>query len=100
MVRNRSVETPRLIKPGGIPAPTPPSLQPDLFAGPPSSRAGPTPNRHAMRKAKHQRPSTATLLVKDEHLFYHRPMGSLEPRLTEVAYEEVQCKSALNAVKN
>src|SRR5258708_13781780 len=53
-----------------------------------------------MRKAKHQRPSTATLLVKDEHLFYQRPMGSLEPRLTEVAYEEVQCKSALNSVKN
>lgn len=27
-------------------------------------------------------------------------MGALEPRLTEVAYEEVQCKSALNQVKN
>jgi DNA repair photolyase len=27
-------------------------------------------------------------------------MGAIEPRLTEVAYEEVQCKSALNPVKN
>jgi DNA repair photolyase len=27
-------------------------------------------------------------------------MGAVEPRLTEVAYEEVQCKSALNPVKN
>jgi DNA repair photolyase len=27
-------------------------------------------------------------------------MGAIEPRLAEVAYEEVQCKSALNPVKN
>jgi DNA repair photolyase len=27
-------------------------------------------------------------------------MGALEPRLAEVAYEEIQCKSALNPVKN
>ena len=27
-------------------------------------------------------------------------MGALEPRLTEVAYEEVRCRSALNPVKN
>jgi DNA repair photolyase len=33
-------------------------------------------------------------------LFYHAEMELLEPRLTDVVYVEVQCKSALNPVKN
>jgi len=33
-------------------------------------------------------------------MFYHRGVGCPEPRLTDVAYEEIHCKSALNAVKN
>ena len=37
--------------------------------------------------------------VKTEHLFYDRGVDSAEPRLTDVEYEEVQCKSALNPVK-
>ena len=39
------------------------------------------------------------MLVKTEHLFYHANMESPEPRLAEVEYLEVQCKSALNPVK-
>jgi DNA repair photolyase len=39
------------------------------------------------------------LLVKSEHLFYHREVESPEPRLASVEYLEVQCKSALNPVK-
>jgi DNA repair photolyase len=36
---------------------------------------------------------------RGEHLFYHGAMESVEPRLTDVEYLEVQCKSALNRVK-
>jgi DNA repair photolyase len=45
------------------------------------------------------KPPAPTLLVKSEHLFYHREVESPEPRLAGVEYVEVQCKSALNPVK-
>src|SRR3979490_472894 len=34
-----------------------------------------------------------------EHLFYHRRMDAPEPRVADVEYLEVQCKSALNPVR-
>jgi DNA repair photolyase len=42
-----------------------------------------------------------TLVVKDDHerLFYDRRVVAPEPRLADVEYLEVQCKSALNPVK-
>ena len=39
------------------------------------------------------------MLVKGEHLFYNSGMEAPEPRLAEVEYLEVECKSALNPVK-
>jgi hypothetical protein len=47
----------------------------------------------------HPEEPDTTLLVKSEHLFYHREVESPEPRLADVEYLEVQCKSALNPVK-
>src|SRR5947209_4067254 len=42
----------------------------------------------------------ARALVISERLFYHGHMGAVEPRLADVDYLEVQCKSALRRVKN
>ena len=61
---------------------------------------GPTdcPHRHTTTTKSPGR-AGHNLLVKSEHLFYHREVESPEPRLTDVEYLEVQCKSALNPVK-
>src|SRR5438309_11776634 len=56
------------------------------------------------RRAAHRRGAglghQARALVKYERLFYHGYMAAVEPRLADVDYLEVQCKSALNPVKN
>ena len=62
---------------------------------------GPTdcPQPARLAPANHFKTTKATQLVKSEHLFYHGPVESPEPRLADVEYLEVQCKSALNPVK-
>src|SRR5438132_1552315 len=62
------------------------------------------PQPAAARRAAHRRGAgfghQARALVISERLFYHGYMAAVEPRLADVDYLEVQCKSALNPVKN
>src|SRR4029077_16476868 len=70
-----------------------------LWPGPSLLRSRPLPQpahrRQSTRQFRRRQPS----LLRHEHLFYHGAMESVEPRLTDVEYLEVQCKSALNRVK-
>src|SRR5207237_1000641 len=84
------------------PGPSPAVPGPRLLsrAHPPPGRCPPPtgqPDRH--QTARRRRPQ-ARLLRPREHLFYHVQVAAPEPRLVDVDYLEVECKSALNPVKN
>src|SRR6266851_735700 len=76
-----------------------PAEKPDIPLGGPPLISGSLPQPARLREFKSISSRAPTLPVKTEHLFYHRDVVSAEPRLTDVEYEEVQCKSALNPVK-